>query len=615
MLGLNIKLKLVCIFCFILSLSSILMAYFYPAHGYELSLYESTPSIVWICLIFSIFGGISIIVHAVYRDQIYLDNFWRLGLLILLFDRIILLYIPYIRGYYSWRGDNIFHFGIIKDILINGSIPPDLIYPITHILLSELVYITGISTEFLGNHSTALISIFYAMSIYLLATSSLITKREQILASTSIACVLFNGYDVFLMPNGWSILYFPIVLFFYIKSLNKEHTVEYSILFTIVLILYPFFHPLSSFLLIFTLVIIGVSGYLIHVVKNRNYLISNMNFFPITTILLEVVIFSTWVFSFQKFNLNLRIMYNSITQGSSPNVIASMNTTLNKLSLSMLEIIDLSIKAKGTEFIFLMLFLSSIIILLRFPDARKNNRFLVILLSITSCFALLYISYLFNIIHGLEAIGAERLEAYFVIFTPIFAGFALSFIISRKITIHKFNISPIICIIVILIASILSICNLYPSPYVKQPGFSITQMDMDGTEWYLNFKNTATNNVYIMSSIYGFAAGAFGSTESQKILGSDQQTILPNHFNYTVSNNLGSSYTQNKYCMITMFDRTVYDTVWKVVGRFNKNDFNELEKDFSVDKLYSNGETDVVFIRAHPKTNLIPNSKNFKNIS
>lgn len=49
-----------------LSLFSILMAYFNPAHGYELSLYKSTPSIVWICLVFSIIGGVSIIyVHCV----------------------------------------------------------------------------------------------------------------------------------------------------------------------------------------------------------------------------------------------------------------------------------------------------------------------------------------------------------------------------------------------------------------------------------------------------------------------------------------------------------------------------------------------------------------------
>jgi hypothetical protein len=60
MFGPNIKLKLICILCLVSTSFSILIAYFYPAHGYELSLYEYTPLIVWIGLISSIFGGISL---------------------------------------------------------------------------------------------------------------------------------------------------------------------------------------------------------------------------------------------------------------------------------------------------------------------------------------------------------------------------------------------------------------------------------------------------------------------------------------------------------------------------------------------------------------------------
>lgn len=157
MVGLNIKFKLICISCFILSLFSILTAYFNPTHGYELSLYNSTPPMIWISLIFSIFGGISIIMYIVYRNLSNYYNYCFLGLSILLFDRIILLYIPYIRGYYSWRRDNSSYFGILKEILIFGHIPSDLVYPTTHILLSVLVYIISFSSEGIANHSTALI--------------------------------------------------------------------------------------------------------------------------------------------------------------------------------------------------------------------------------------------------------------------------------------------------------------------------------------------------------------------------------------------------------------------------------------------------------------------------
>ena len=47
-----------------------------------------------------------------------------------------------------------------------------------------------------------------------------------------------------------------------------------------------------------------------------------------------------------------------------------------------------------------------------------------------------------------------------------------------------------------------------------QPNPSITQMDMNGAEWLLNFKDSATNSVYIMSPVYRFLAGSLGHVEA-----------------------------------------------------------------------------------------------------
>jgi hypothetical protein len=464
--------------------------------------------------------------------------------------------------------------------------------------LSELVYITGLSNEIIANHSTALISVFYVISIYLLATSSLVTKKEQILAVTSIAGVFFSGYDVYLMPNGWSLLYLPIVLFFYFKSLTKKYSMKYAILFLITLILYPFFHPLSTVILILMLVVIGLMEFLIPIFENKKILLIKSSF-PLTPILLETAIFFPWILSFQKFNLNIKMMYYSIIAGSSPNVISSMSSTVGKLSLTKLEFLRLLFRLMGQHFIFLIFFFLSFVLLLKYPNYRKNNKNLIILLSITLFIGLMYVFYLFNILPGLQAMGSDRLQAYLVIFTPIFAGFVLSYIITRKMIIHKFNLAPMVCVIIILIASVVSILNLYPSPYVMQPNPSITQMDMNGAEWLLNFKNSATNSVYIMSPVYRFLAGSLGHVEAGKLFGSSyKEANITDHFNYTISKNLGNSYTQNEYFMMTMFDKIVYETVWNVVGRFHHNDFKELEGDTSVDRLYSNGDTSVYYIHS-----------------
>lgn len=596
MFSLNLKLKLICILCFVLSSFLVLIAYFNPAHGYELSLYECTPSIIWIGLVVSIIGGVYINVYIIYRHFSECYYFCFLGFFILLFNRVILLSIPYIRGYYSWRGDNVSHLGILKDIFLSGHVASDNIYPITHLLLSEIIYVTGLPIELIVNHATTLLSIFYIISIYMLATSALNTKKEQIFAVTAVACVTFNGYDVYLMPNGWSLLYLPIVLFFYFKSSVKKHSLRYTILFTISLIIYPFFHPLSTVILIMMLIIIGCIEYLFFKIIDGDSFATKVSPLPVTPILLETVIFLPWLLSFQQFNLNIKLMYNSITIGSSPDVIASMGETLGKLDLSVLQFIILFIKVMGSELIFLLLLLISIAILVKSPNARKN-KYLIIIVSITSVIGLMYAAYLFNIIPGLQSMGSERLQAYLVIFTPISAGFVLSSIIDNKIRVNKFNLAPVICIIIILTASILSIFSLYPSPYVIEPNPSITQMDIKGTSWILNSKSISFNGVFIMSPLYRFAAGVSGLNESEMLLGPRYlETAVPDHFNYSVSKNLGDSFTKDKYCMITMFDKIIYTTVWNTVGRFNLTDFMRLEKDSTVYKLYSNGECEVWYI-------------------
>jgi len=79
------KFKVLTIFCFILISLSVFIAYTNPAKGYEPSIYKSTPPLVWIFLIISILGGLTLIVHQVYSKEYESNNFWLFGFLILIF--------------------------------------------------------------------------------------------------------------------------------------------------------------------------------------------------------------------------------------------------------------------------------------------------------------------------------------------------------------------------------------------------------------------------------------------------------------------------------------------------------------------------------------------------
>jgi hypothetical protein len=590
------KLKILTIACFILILFSSFIAHAHPAKGYELSIYESTPTFVWIFLIFSIIGGVTIIVHQVYTKAYKNSNFWLFGFLILILSRMTLLYIPFIRGYYTWRGDNISHIGHVKDVLLTGHFATDNCYPVTHILLAELTSILGAPIELIVNHSTALFSVFYVVFIYLLATAVLPRRDAQLLSVAAIGSVLFNVYNVYLMPNGWSILYLPLLFFFFFKSFKS---LEYKLLLVIILVLYPFFHPLSSTVLVIMLLTIGFVSVLMYIIEHKKISLGNiLHSFPLTQVLIVLGILLPWILSFQAFNLNIRSLYTALTTGQSLDVIAQMGSTLDKINLHGLEFIKHVIKMMGDEIIFLALSLIAAIILLKsYKDHTeiKSNKNLAILLGITFVIGIIYASYLFNIIPGLENIGALRLLRYLVIFTPIFVGYAFQHFLSKRRT----YITASLCILIIMTASIISILSLYPSPYILRPTSEVTEMDMQGFEWVVEYKSTDIGCTCIMSPPYRFADAILGDIEEDKRSDIEHYAPqIPDHFGYANHSTLGESYKKDRYAAITQMDKVIYDTVWEVVGRFNKEDFEKSENDKTVDKLYSNGECDVWYIHS-----------------
>ena len=209
---------------------------------------------VWILIILSFFGGASIILIQVVTKGNENNKIWLIGFLIIILSRVVLLYVPYIRDYISWRGDNIEYLGMVKDILVSGHFSIDNFYPITHIFLSSIVNITGVSDLIVANLCTTLISILFIFFTYVIVGAITHDKRKQMLSVVIAGIVMLaDGYNVILAPNGWSILFMPLLFFLYFKS----HDGSYRLLLIILLVIYPFFHPLSSLIVIIALFIFG----------------------------------------------------------------------------------------------------------------------------------------------------------------------------------------------------------------------------------------------------------------------------------------------------------------------------------------------------------------------
>jgi len=318
--------------------------------------------------------------------------------------------------------------------------------------------------------------------------------------------------------------------------------------------------------------------------------------FSLNTALIEAVILLPWLLSFQHFNPNLQVLWQQITTRAGPDVLGEMRATLSKINVQGFDLVTLYLKLYGVTTIFLILSLIGIYFLI--TQIRSNNisRETPSLFSLTSVFlffGFLYLLYLLGT-PGLQAIGAQRILAYAMVFTSIFAGFTLYELFKRANLKHLASIG-IICLI--MVASTLSISTLYSSPFVINPNLHITQKDIIGMTWFIEEKDSSIGSVYVMTLPSRFADGILGRVETRKR--ADMWALhFPDHFAYDRYDTLGEQYTEDKYTAITKFDRILYVTVWKEVGRWSDSDFERLENDPSVDKLYSNNGLDVYYVHA-----------------
>lgn len=596
MLGSNSK--IIAIIGFICLSFANIIAYLNPSQGYELSFYEQTPLCVWLLIAISVICGLFVIFFHIRNEQ--KDNFWLLlGLSLLILIRISLLYLPFIRGYYTWNGDNISHIGYLKDIISMGYLSNENYYPITHVILAIIKIISNIPVELVVNYSTALISAFYVVSIYLLSRKILIERNAQILSVAVIAVVLFNRYDVYLMPNGWSLLLLPFVVYLFFKSYDS---LKYRILMLITLVLYPLFHPLSSVILAIILLSIGTAEIVFakinHNKSNGNLNVKWFSKIPIIQIIILLVILFSWILSFKTFEPNIRNIYQAIITGFSPNVIAEMGGTLEKINVHGISFIKLLFKIYGDEIIFLSLtFIAAFMLIKKYLHHKQFNisdKGIFPLLCITLVIGIIYFAYLLNIIPGLGNIGAGRLLAYVVLFTPIFAGYVFYRFIKKQN-----NYALISTFILIFILSATTILNLFPSPYVINPNNQVTQMDIKGFEWIVTYKNDsikANDFAEIISPPYRFIDAIIGNEKRMEVIGGKSPEV-PDHFNYNLHRTIGESFENDKYMVLTKFDKIVYATVWSEVGRFSSDDFIKLNEDITAVKLYCNGECDTWKVR------------------
>lgn len=583
--------------CFVLLAAAVLFAWKSPSTGYEASIYQATPHLFWVFLLLALIGGISIVVHQVYTQGYQRHHLWMVGLLLIILSNGLMLALPAIRGYALYgRGDPSSHLGWIQDIILTGHFDRDLFYPVLHTYTAAFSSISGIDPVWLHKYLPAYFGMLYIPFMYLFASSILSHKGQLILAT--LAAATFQVPVAYFTPDNLSTLFLPLALFTLVRSsIGAKSKAQYSLLFVIMLLLFAPFHPVSAGVLLLITLTLWIPRRLL---AFRSHFTGESSFrFNSTVTILMFVWITTWISSFYIWGSTIRNIHRVITEGGT----IYLEVLLGQIEYASrygYSVVEQFFKAYGGTLLYVLLALISLPVLRKKLANKPGNMPLVSLYAPLGALAIAILLLYFLRL----GFGPGRLVKYGVMLCTPFVGFIL-----YELLVKARQYLPKLCLIavitIITLTSVFGGLYMYRSPYRLAPNDQTTYQRIEGTDWFLKHKDRdATTSGFGRFRPYRYAA--FLLTPRERVERKDipywvEPPIMPAyHFGYDTHQTLGESYPEDAYLAITQLDKAIYSEVYSKMAsiRFEPQDFERLNYDHSLDKLYSNGEFEIWWVRA-----------------
>lgn len=556
-----------------------------PATGYELSIYEAYPTILWVLLSINIFFSVYTIIRSCDTQS---RNLYYGYFSILLIETII-LFLPIIRGYYSisrGEGDMYHHMFVASQILNSGYLPLTDYYPLMHIWLS-IVYNFLPDFIILILILSIVFFILYILSLYILGKTILGTKKGGISVSLFGIPLIFSFLHHGFIPFFFAILTFPLILYAYHKiTHNPAQKNPFYICVIFLSLFIVFCHPMISvFLLImfsiftfFELFKVWVTG------RQSNIEAANI----VIIISLTLVI---WWLQFRDILYSLQDMTYELLEGQGArSIFKSQVNTVMTSNASTFEIIDRFMKIYGPAcfyFSISLFFLFYIIYQYLQNEKIYEDDFIY---SLQFCVAI--------------CIGIVLISGYFVIAEPIRAamyGLIFATILCGLFFYRQRQLGGLITslTVIITIVCMLTIITLYSSPWISGSNQALTYGDKNGIDWILEYRNAEIPIVSQEGSIYKYSNYYYESTNAridQNLI--EYNMIIPSNFGYMTNRTIGDSFAylpNNEVYMITteMMKLTPFAAPVERRSRvksFTDTDFVHLKNDPSVNLVYSSNE-------------------------
>ncbi len=601
--------KIVGAICFGLIIISLIILNQSPASGYEASIFTHTPLIVWVVIIFTFICGLGIIIHQLYTKKHEENNLWVMGVYLIAATSLIVFSVHVFRGYIHLGGDVTTHLAYIQNIISGGHFESQNVYPALHVYLTQFSQILRIDPMPLILYIPVLFYIVYMLSIYLLARVILPEKGQAILAT--VVGIMLPLYFILIhaTPINMADMLIPFTFLLCLKYMSGYplQRVQFVPLLLVMIFLLPMFHPVTTLALFIMLLTIPLPGAVYRLINRAKSPTSDNYRFAVVIFGVLFIWAYTWVKGLHIWEQTVLDIRDALTQGATTSGLLSLKADISYASGYGYSVVEQFFKVYALPVFFAVLTLISLMVLLyKLPRNGKLHR----LLAWGGPLGANFIAMIIAMGSGF-GLYLGRNSRYLLMIGAMFVGFifyealrktqgALFKNLWQKCGVGLLVVALVICFINLVFTS-------HASRYTLTSNDQITQAEITGIDWFINNKEIAVSSISL--SIQGYRLKYLfltyaGAIQRSDIPGWPPIPQPPHHFYYDQQQRLGEFYDEDKYMVLNQQDRLLYSEVWPEIAahRFYPGDFERLEQDPSVDKLYTSNGLDIWYVHAQAES-------------
>ncbi|WP_321507959.1 hypothetical protein [uncultured Methanoregula sp.] len=559
----------------------------FPATGYEVSIYSSTPLIFWISIVLNLVIGISIIILFIEGKNRQDQKFLILGLFLVILSYIAILSLWIIRGYaFLDAGDPLDHISHIQEIFTTGQI--DTFYPITHIIAVQFSLIGNLPVMTIGKYLPLVITLCSLFFVYLFIREVLPEKGQQVIALVAGMMLLSTNSYLLFTPNRFANLLIPMVIFLTFVCMRTK-AFNWTFLLLISLLLFPVLHIVPTFFVI--LLLLGVV--IIEIVSEADILHFLTRSMPeINLLLLPLLFVCLW---------SLFWIYNDFHFTMIVTGLDRISTLYNYHPTRVLsEFFVRMIKGYSGTIVFLAFAILSVPLIFR-KRAIENQitKITVLYIPILFIIGLVMISYFVNLYFN----PFDRFQVFILILSTPCIGYVLyHFMRPRETSISKWIIPYKIMVIIFLVSfTLFGVAKAYQSDFIYNNNDQISQNQFSGMHWFIDEKEVTglISGISVTPGTFGEIFLSKAKLEPRHDLWSPrglvkEGLVLPPHLGYDSHRSLREILPAYSYVVIQQMDKTLF--TWGPVKNYVAEDFSRMGRDPSLNGIYKNGGFDVYYL-------------------